>query len=131
MSSAPDPQREQHQQHREAPGSGDSPTDLPADMLREVVAETSARLATPEQIDPALRAAMVEVARRFAGQPMTVEPAGTALVEAVLRVQFPALAERQRLLTRTARMVASSLLADPVARLRVEHLWATLAEDSA
>lgn len=131
MSSAPDPQRNQHRPNREEPAANDLPAELPPDMLREVVAETSARLATPEQIDPALRRAMREIARRFAGQPMTVDPAGTALLEAVLRFQLPALENRPALLARTARVVADSLLADPEARLRVEHLWARLAEESA
>src|SRR5947207_10499487 len=131
MSSVPDPQRDRQFEQRDVPAANDSRTELPPDMLRDVVAETSARLATPEEIDPALRTAMVVVARRFAGQPMTVDPAGTALLEVVLRFQLPALADRQPLLSRTARVVATSLLADPEARLRVEHLWAKLAEESA
>jgi len=131
MSSSSDPQRGQHRPHREVPATNDSAGELPPDMLREVVAETSAQLATPEELDPALKAALLEVARRFAGQPMTVDPAGTALLEAVLRFQLPALADRQALLGRTARVVATSLLADPEARLRVEHLWAKLAEGAA
>src|SRR5947208_11706437 len=104
MSSVPDPQRERQFEQRDVPAANDSPAELPPDMLREVVAETSARLATPEEIDPALRTAMLEVARRFAGQPMTLDPVGTALVEAVLRFQLPALAARQALLGRTARV---------------------------
>ena len=131
MSSAPDPERGKYRPNRDQQIANESSAELPPDMLREVVAETSARLATPEQLDPALRAALLEVARRFAGQPMTVDPAGTALLEAVLRIQLPVLAERQGLLNRTARVVATSLLADPQARLRVEHLWATLAEEAA
>jgi hypothetical protein len=131
MSSAPDPERGKHRPHRDQQTASESSAELPPDMLRDVVAETSARLATPENLDPALRAAMLEVARRFAGQPMTVDPAGTALLEAVLRFQIPALAGRGALLSRTARVVATSLLTDPLARLRVEHLWATLAEEAA
>jgi hypothetical protein len=133
MSPSPDPRREQSFEHKNESlaDDGAASPNLPPDMLREIVAETSARLATPDQIDPALQAALVEVARRFAGQPMTVDPAGTALLEAVLRIQIPALGERPPLLTRTARTVATSLLADPTARSRVEHLWAKLAEDAA
>jgi hypothetical protein len=52
-------------------------------------------------------------------------------LEAMLRVQFSMLADRPALLTRTARTVAGSLLADPAARTRVEHLWAKLAEECA
>jgi hypothetical protein len=132
MTSQPDQRREASIQHQPASSAANRAAggEMPPDVLREIVAETSARLAKPEEIDPALRAALVEVARRFAGQPMTLDPAATALLEAVLRLQFPALAQRPALLTQTARTVASSLLADPAARLRVEHLWGTLAEDA-
>jgi hypothetical protein len=98
-------------------------------MLREIVDQTAASMARPQEIDPAVKAAMLDVARRYAGQPMVVDPAGTALLEAMLRVQFPMLADRPPLLARTARTVAGSLLADPTARMRVEHLWAKLAEE--
>jgi len=133
MSSSSDPRRERGLEHKEksTPDNRASAADLPPDVLSEIVSQTASSLAAPQQIDPALKAAMTNVARTFAGQPMTVDPAGTALLEAILRIQFPALAERPPLLARTARTVATSLLADPAARLRVEHLWATLAEDSA
>jgi hypothetical protein len=133
MSPSSDPQREplRTQSSETQPDQQSAGVDLPPDMLRDVVAETSARLATPQQIDPALQAALHEVARRFPGQPMTLDPAGAAVIEAVLRVQFPLLAMREPLLAKTARTVASSLLGDPTARLRLEHLWATLAEDAA
>ena len=127
------------QPNREAPsqaGAAESmPTDqrasddVSSDMLSQIVAETAANLAHPEEIDTKLRVALVEVAREFAGQPLTLDPAGTALLAAVLRDRFAVLAARPELLSRTARVVAGSLLADPAARLRVEHLWATLAEE--
>jgi hypothetical protein len=132
MSPGHDKRREQHAEQQvqsvaEGPGQAGEPS---GDVLREIVAQTAENLASPEQLDPALRASLVEVARRYAGQPMMVDPAGTALLEAVLRLQLPALAERPPLLVRTARVVATSLLADPAARMRVEHLWATLSEEA-
>jgi hypothetical protein len=133
MSPSRDPRRDERYGHKDKPYASDgaASSDLEPDMLREIVAHTASSLAKPREIDPAIKAAMIEVARTYAGQPMTVDPAGAALLEAVLRIQFPALAERPPLLARTARTVANSLLADPAARLRVEHLWATLAEDAA
>jgi hypothetical protein len=132
MSPAQDPRRERSTKPQEKPTADDTPlaADLPPDMLREVVAQTAESLAALEQVDPELQKAMLEVARRHAGEPMMVDPAGAALVEAVLRMQLPALADRPPLLNRTARVVATSLLADPAARLRIEHLWARLAEDA-
>jgi len=100
-------------------------------MLDDVVAQTSEQLAAVEELEPAVRAALAAVARQYAGQPLTLDPAGVALVEALLRAQFPVLSARQALLTSTARAVAESLLADPGARPRLELLWAQLGEDSA
>jgi hypothetical protein len=105
--------------------------ELAADMLSEIVAETAAQLAAFEPPDPALHAAMVAVAREYAGQPMTVEPAGTALLAVVLQHQFSFLAGRPALLNRAAKTVAESLLADLTARRRVEHVWAKLLEEVA
>jgi hypothetical protein len=104
---------------------------LSRSMLDDVVAQTSEQLATPEDLEPGVREALVAVARQYAGQPLTLDPAGVALVEALLRAQFPLLAARQALLAQTARAVAESLLADPDARPRVAHLWAQLGEESA
>lgn len=128
-----------HHSHREndRPAASHEPSppppgsdELAPDILRQVVAQTAASLTQAAEADPALEAAMIAVARRFAGQAITADPIGTELLEAVLRVQFAFLAERPTLLTKTARIVATSLLADPAARLRVEHLWARLAEDA-
>ena len=133
MPSGRDSREKQNIQHEASPqpSDRDSGEQLAPDVLREIVAQTASNLAAPEKIDPALKAAMVQVARQYAGQPVVVDGAGTALLEAVLRVQVPPLAQRPRLLARTARAVVTSLLADPAARLRVEHLWALLAEDAA
>jgi hypothetical protein len=127
-----------HQSHRDDDrhaASQETPPplsdELPPNILGQVVAETASSLAQAEEADPTLKAAMVEVARRFIGQPITVDPIGTALLEAILRGQFAFLAERPALLAKTARTVAASLLADPAARLRVEHLWAKLSEEAA
>lgn len=111
-------------------GSPSAPDPSPS-MLDDVVAQTSERLATPQELSAAVRAALVEVARRYAGQPLTLDPAGIALVEALLSAEFAIFAERPPLLARTARAVAQSLLNDPEARLRLEHLWAQLGEECA
>jgi hypothetical protein len=98
-------------------------------MLDDVVAQTSEQLTAPEELEPAVRAALAAVAREYAGQPLRLDTAGVALVEALLRAQLPVLAARPTLLAHTARAVAESLLTDPDARPRVEHLWAQLGEE--
>ena len=131
MSSGHEARREQKLEARPHEAAVESTTDLPPDVLANIVAETAAQLASSSPTDPALQAAMLDVARQFAGQPITVEPAGVALIAAVLQNQFPFLAERPTLLARAARTVAESLLSDPTACRRVEHLWATLSEEVA
>jgi len=132
MSSGHEAQREQAVEAPSSSGSsGKSAAEVPPDVLAGIVAATAAQLANPAPTDPALHAVMLEVARQFAGQPMTVEPTGTALLGAILRHQFPLLQSRPRLLDQAALTVAESLLNDPTARQRVEYLWAKLAEEIA
>lgn len=103
---------------------------LSPDILGPIIAETASHLTQLEDAGPELREAMLAVARQHAGQPVVVDGPGTALLEAVLRHQLPILASRPELLAKAARSVAGSLLADPAARLRVEHLWAKLQEEA-
>ena len=105
--------------------------DVPNPLLDQVMSETAAQLAEPEQLDPKVRAALVEVARRFAGQPLELDPTGVALLEALLAAEFPLFASRPALLANAARQVAQALLADPGSHRRIEHLWQTLSEEAA
>ncbi len=130
MSSSHDPKREPSSQPTVS-SSRESSAELPSGMLAEIVAETNAKLAPEQPIDPDLKAALLEVARQFAGQPMTLEPAGIALLTAVLKTDFPIFSNRPALLAKISHKVAESLLADLTARRRLEHLWATLAEEAA
>jgi hypothetical protein len=131
MSPGRDARRDEKSEVSREQAAPEQAAELPADVLAEIVAETAAQLASAEPPDSELHAAMVGVAREHAGQAMTVEPAGTALLAAVLQHQFSFLASRPMLLNRAAKTVAESLLADLTARRRLEHLWATLAEEVA
>ena len=103
--------------------------DVPNPLLEQVMSETASQLAEPAQLDPRVRAALVEVARRFAGQPLVLDPTGVALLEALLAAEFPLFAARPALLANAAQQVAAALLADPGSHRRLEHLWQTLAEE--
>jgi hypothetical protein len=105
--------------------------DVPQPLLDQVMSETASQLAEPAQLDPRVRAALAAVARRFAGQPLQLEPTGAALFEALLAAEFPLFANRPALLTDAARQVAQALLADPSSHRRIEHLWHTLSEEAA
>jgi hypothetical protein len=97
-------------------------------LLERVVAETTSQLAGPLEHDANLWPALLQVAERYAGQPMTLEPVGVALLESLLGPSFPVLAARPALLSKAARTVAQTLLADPAARRRLENLWHELSE---
>ena len=129
--SGQDAQREPKAEDRTLEAAGKSATELPADVLADIVAETAAQFSPSTPTDPALQAALLDVAREFAGQAMTVEPTGVAFMAAVLRTQFPLLQSRPQLLSRVAECVAQSLLSDPTARQRVEYFWAKLSEEVA
>lgn len=116
---------------RDDSSSKDEQGDAPNPFLDQVMSETASQLAEPEQLDPRVRAALVEVARRFAGQPLELDPTGVALLEALLSAEFPLFAERPALLAKAARQVAQALLADPSSHRRIEHLWQTLSEEAA
>lgn len=130
MTSGHNPQREPSAQPAQS-NDREPSTELPPDILADIVAETNAKFAETQPTDPALKAALLEVARQHAGQTMTLEPVGVALLAAVLKTEFPIFANRPALLTKVSHRVAESLLADLTARRRLEHLWATLAEEAA
>lgn len=126
--------RKRHDRESDAEAAASEPAapgDLPSPLLDQVMSETAAQLSEPSQLDPAVRAQLVSVARRFAGQPLELEPTGAALFEALLAAEFPLFAERPALLGKAAREVARLLLADPTSHRRIEHLWQTLSEEAA
>jgi hypothetical protein len=131
MSPGRDRSHKQQVEHQSQDAPEPSSLELPPDVLADVVAETAAQLDASSPVDPALHACLLKVAREYTGQAMTVEPTGAALLAALLEHQFPFLRGRPQLLSGAARSVAQSLLADPAARLRMEHLWAKLLEDVA
>jgi hypothetical protein len=130
MTSGHNPQREPSAQAARS-NDRESSAELPPDILADIVAETNAKFAEAQPTDPALKGALLAVAREHAGQPMTLEPAGVALLAAVLKTEFPIFSNRPALLAKVSHKVAESLLADLTARRRLEHLWATLAEEAA
>jgi hypothetical protein len=122
--------RDRSAEAKAPPREQSPPNDLPSPLLDQVMSATAAQLSEPERLEPAVRAALVAVAQRFAGQPLVLEPTGVALFEALLAAEFPLLAERPAVLGKAAGEVARVLLADPTSHRRIEHLWMTLAEEA-
>lgn len=131
MSSGHEAQRGPKAETRTLDAADKSATELPPDVLADIMAETAAQFSPATPTDPALESALLAVAREFAGQAMTLEPTGVAFMSAVLRRQFPLLTSRPQLLARVAEAVGRSLLSDPTARQRIEYLWAKLSEEVA
>lgn len=116
-----DPRR--HQETHEA--SGDSAGMDPA-VLEQVIAETLATDEEPLQANE--KAALLDVARRLAGQKVELEGAAVELVDALLSVRLAAHRPwippvRWRDMCRD---VAASLCEAPVARARLSKLWEQL-----
>ena len=73
--------------------------------------------------------ALVDVARRHRGKPLTLEPVAVELVEAVLAEEFPQPHTPPKLRQAMSARIAQTLLDDPVSRERLAVFWARLSED--
>ena len=98
------------------------------DFLKEVMSQTVAGITSTRELSPKVFAALLEVAKRYPGEPLSLDPIAIELVGACLSVQMPAIAARDALSRRMYAWVASSLLDDPAARQRLAELWARLGE---
>ncbi|WP_425617607.1 hypothetical protein NA78x_001288 [Anatilimnocola sp. NA78] len=99
-------------------------------FLNQVMSQTLAGLASTRELNPELYAALLEVARQHPGEVLSLDPVAIELMGASLRVQFPAIAQREALVRRMSLWIAESMLADPSARQRLAELWAGLGEAS-
>ncbi len=98
------------------------------DFLKQVLSQTVAGITSTRELSPKVFAALLEVAKRHPGEPLSLDPIAIDLVAACLQVQMPAIAARESLSRRMYTWVASSLLDDPAAQQRLSELWARLGE---
>jgi hypothetical protein len=98
------------------------------DFLKQVMSQTVAGMTSTRELSPKVFAALLEVAKRYPGEPLSLDPIAIELVAACLQVQMPAIAAREALSRRMNSWVASSLLDDPAAQQRLSELWARLGE---
>jgi hypothetical protein len=108
--------------------SADEGEDAAPDFLKQVMSQTVAGMTSTRELSPKVFAALLEVAKRYPGEPLSLDPIAIELVAACLQVQMPAIAAREALSRRMYTWVASSLLDDPAARHRLAELWARLGE---
>jgi hypothetical protein len=122
--------------------SGDSFRKLPADerstpsspenrdLLERIVQETLANEAQVEPLDPAEWVALRSVGRRYAGQPLALEPMAVECIDALLRIRFQRLQQPDEFWRHVARRIAEALWDAPDSRARLEALWTHLCEAS-
>lgn len=124
----PRPQDERPYEEVTHEQSADEGDDAAPDFLKQVMSQTVAGMTSTRELSPQVYAALLEVAKRYPGEPLSLDPIAIELVSACLKVQMPAIAGREALSRRMHAWVASSLLDDPAARQRLAELWARLGE---
>lgn len=130
MTNPGDPLRSQEEKAHADASEQEPDDDLGAapQFLQQVMSQTLAGYGSTRELSPKVYAALLEVARRHPGEPLSLDPVAIELVAACLQVQMPAIAARETLSRRLYTWVASSILDDPAARQRLTELWARLGE---
>ena len=77
-------------------------------------------------LTPAERDALRNVAQRHQGQPLTLQPVATALVQAVILPQLPADASAAESWRQAFVEIAQTQLDDPSTCARLDRLWSQL-----
>lgn len=129
MTNPADPLRPQNEQtHADAPERDAEEVGAAPEFLQQVMSQTLAGYGSTRELSPKVYVALLEVAKRHPGEPLSLDPVAIELVAACLQVQMPAIAARENLSRRMYTWVAGSLLDDPAARQRLTELWARLGE---
>ena len=105
-------------------GTGKVPGDQPESLLNEVLENTIP--SETEPLDPKELAALQEIARQYAGQPLWLDPIGKALVESLLKIRMPA--GVQSLTSEMAEGIAEAMFEAPEVKARLDNLWKQLCE---
>ena len=108
-----------------APQSPSEPAADP-DLLERVLQETSELCSTGGPLEGAEREALEEVARRHHGEPLSLDPIGIELVQAVLQSHFPAQPHASQLWQALTVQIALTLFEDPASHDRLQSLWVGL-----
>lgn len=114
-------------------GQSDQPTVdaepvVDADVMEKVLQETLSAADDDEPIDAAEFEVFQEVARRHAGQPLSLDPIVTELVQSILLYRFGEQMRRTRDWDKMPREIAETLWESPHSHDRIQRLWDRLAE---
>jgi len=126
-SSGPNPQ-ESGDTVQSASAEGPSPSSEMHDraLLESVLRQTLEESRSPEEMDLPEKAALLDVAGRHRGKPLSGDPIVTELVEALLTTYFRNVSGSREFWSSISGEIAQTLFDDPVARLRLEAFWKRL-----
>lgn len=111
---------------RAAADTSGEPAALSGELLERVIQETLASGAEEACAD--FWPGLLEVARRFPGEKLVVDPVLIALVKSILGPQFQRALRDGAAWDEIASCIATTLFEDATARDRVNSLWARLQE---
>ena len=97
-------------------------------LLEHVMRQTLECCETVEPLNAAEMRALGEVARRYRGRPLVLEPVAVELVEAVLDSFCPTANNSSRFWRNISVQVAQSIIDDPPALARLKTFWIRLSE---
>jgi hypothetical protein len=97
-------------------------------LLESVLRETLATERCDEPLEPRQREALRQIAQQHRGEPLTLEPVGVQLVDAILRSEVPVLAMAPETWRAMTAQIAATFFEDPGLRARIELLWNHLSE---
>ena len=108
-----------------SPARSVPPVKADTSFLEHVLAATSG---APVDVPESSLETALNIARAHNGQELTLDPIGSALVQAVLRDLFGRLSVQPAAQQTISRNVADQLLSDPYSRPRFEQWWQKLCE---
>jgi hypothetical protein len=99
---------------------------IDASIWENVLRQTAGEEGCDTPLTPEELAALREVARRYRDQPLTLEPAAVALVQAVLLPQLPEDPDAALFWQQAFVQIAQTQWDDPAANDRLQRLWSQL-----
>ena len=97
-------------------------------LLEQVLQKTLSAAGEGGSLDEPQLAALVEVARRHQGRPLSIDPVIVDLVRAILHINFSRLPASDAVWQVMSRQIAATLWDDRRSQERLERFWARLSE---
>jgi hypothetical protein len=106
----------------------DAEPTVDADVMEKVLQETLSAADIDQPLDTAEFEVFQGVARRYAGQPLSLDPIVTELVQSILLYHFGEQMRQTRDWEKMPRAIAETLWDSPHSHDRMQRLWERMAE---